>query len=167
MAQLNGTKWCGRCERTRPLSAFSKNRRRADGLQSYCKPCKSRVDREWYERRGGTQRKRNRGYVARNARYVWDYLLRHPCVDCGEGNPVVLEFDHVRGDKVNAVSNMVQRQFSIAALDEEIAKCEVRCANCHKIKTAREHGWHVHIPGQGRLDGGRPDRDPGDGVGGP
>ena len=103
------------------------------------------MDRSWYERRGDTQRERNKGYIARNAQHVWDYLLAHPCVDCGETDPIVLEFDHVRGEKVFALSNMVQRQFSLAKLDAEIAKCEVRCANCHKRKTAREQGWHASI----------------------
>ena len=139
------TKRCGACKRTLPCDSFQKNRRRSDGLQSACRACKAKRDRDWYERRGHTQRARNRSYIARNARHVWAYLLDHPCVDCGEANPVVLEFDHVRGEKVNAVSNMVRRQFSLAAIDAEIAKCEVRCANCHKIRTAETEGWHVHI----------------------
>ena len=139
------TKRCSRCERTLPTGAFSANRRRRDGLQTYCKACKSTVDRQWYEQRGHTQRARNKGYIERNARHLWAYLLDHPCVDCGETDPIVLEFDHVRGEKVNALSNMVRRQFSIAALDAEVAKCEVRCANCHKRKTAREQGWHAWI----------------------
>ena len=139
------TKWCSRCEQTLPIEAFSANRRRRDGRQTYCKSCKATVDRSWYERRGDTQRERNKGYIARNAQHVWDYLLAHPCVDCGETDPIVLEFDHVRGEKVFALSNMVQRQFSLAKLDAEIAKCEVRCANCHKRKTAREQGWHASI----------------------
>jgi hypothetical protein len=88
---------------------------------------------------------RNDGYKTRNAQHLWDYLLTHPCVDCGEVDPVVLEFDHVRGEKVAALSDMAKRQFSLAKLDAEIAKCEVRCANCHKRKTAREQGWHASI----------------------
>ena len=103
------------------------------------------VRRDWYERRGGSQRERNDGYLTRNAQHLWDYLLEHPCVDCGETDPVVLAFDHVRGEKVGALSNMSRRQFSIAKLDAEIAKCEVRCANCHARKTAREQGWHARI----------------------
>ena len=139
------TKWCNRCARTLPLAAFGRNRRRRDGRQVYCRECKATVDRDWYRRRGHTQKARNRGYVRRNAKHVWAYLLEHPCVDCGEADPIVLEFDHARGEKVGAVSNMVRRQFSLAALDVEIAKCDVRCSNCHKRKTAREQGWHAWL----------------------
>ena len=66
-------------------------------------------------------------------------------MDCGETDPVILEFDHVRGQKVGSLSNMAFRQFSLAKLDAEIAKCEVRCANCHKRKTAREQGWYASL----------------------
>ena len=152
MDDQSGTKWCNRCARTLSRSAFYKNRGRADGLQSYCRTCKKEGQREWYERHGKRQRERNTGYKARNAQHLWDYLAAHPCVDCGESDPVVLEFDHVRGRKVNSLSNMAIRQFSIAKLDAEIAKCEVRCANCHKRKTAREQGWHVRVVDRSDLD---------------
>ena len=141
----SGTKHCSRCDRTLPLASFSRNRKRSDGRQTYCKACKSLVDRSWYERRGHTQYARNDGHLARNAQHLWDYLVAHPCVDCGETDPVVLGFDHVRGVKVDALSNMSRRQFSIAKIGAEIAECEVRCANGHKRKTARERGWHVRV----------------------
>lgn len=54
------------------------------------------------------------------------------CVDCGfKDHPAALDFDHVRGVKLLNVSAAK----SIAQADAEIAKCEVRCANCHRIKT--------------------------------
>ena len=57
------------------------------------------------------------------------------CVDCGVSNPIILEFDHVRGSKVNNVADMVNQSYSLATIKEEIRKCEVRCANCHRIQT--------------------------------
>jgi hypothetical protein len=58
------------------------------------------------------------------------------CVDCGyKENPVALQFDHVRGEKTLAVSQMVSSCYSLKRIKEEIRKCEVRCANCHSIKT--------------------------------
>jgi len=65
------------------------------------------------------------------------------CVDCGIADIRVLEFDHVRGTKVAAISIMM-RDASFEKLRAEIAKCEVRCANCHAIVTYRRRGgsWH-------------------------
>ena len=72
-----------------------------------------------------------------------EYLLSHPCVDCGEKDPVVLEFDHVRGVKEWNVSLLVRSNSSWKRVLEEIEKCEVVCANCHKRRTAERcpEGW--------------------------
>lgn len=71
----------------------------------------------------------------RNKKYIQDYLLSHPCVDCGNSNIIVLEFDHITNDKKLDISNMSQHAYSIESLRKEIEKCEVRCANCHRIVT--------------------------------
>ena len=75
---------------------------------------------------------------------MWDYLKKHPCVDCGEKNPIVLEFDHLR-DKLIEVSRLVQYT-SINKVQSEIEKCEIRCANCHRRKTAIQFGWYKNFP---------------------
>jgi hypothetical protein len=67
--------------------------------------------------------------------YVTAYLLEHPCVDCGEPDPIVLEFDHVRGEKLYNVGDIPRQACGMATLLAEIAKCEVRCANCHRRAT--------------------------------
>jgi len=63
---------------------------------------------------------------------VFGYLLEHPCVDCRLSDIRVLEFDHLR-DKKFCIGSM--REHSVDSIINEIAKCEVRCANCHRIKT--------------------------------
>lgn len=70
---------------------------------------------------------------------VFAYLIDHACVDCGETDPVVLDFDHLR-DKVDNVSSLVVLRRPWLEILAEIAKCEVRCANCHARKTARGIG---------------------------
>ena len=76
--------------------------------------------------------------------YVSMYLSTHPCVDCGEEDPTVLEFDHVRGEKRFCVSRAVSHG-TWEVLLEEIDKCDVRCANCHRRKTAKDQGWYKII----------------------
>ena len=56
------------------------------------------------------------------------------CVDCGITNHIVLDFDHLRDKKYN-VSRMIHDGFSWKAILKEISKCEVVCANCHRIRT--------------------------------
>jgi hypothetical protein len=80
----------------------------------------------------------------RNTQYVWDYLKNHPCIDCGETDPIVLEFDHIQ-EKSENISLLIGLRASIDRITKEIAKCEVRCANCHRRKTARELNWYTNI----------------------
>ena len=79
-------------------------------------------------RRNKKQRRINKEYVA------FIKSLSH-CIDCGNDNDVVLEFDHVRGEKRANVSDMAHQSYSVESLQLEIEKCEVRCANCHRIQT--------------------------------
>jgi hypothetical protein len=90
------------------------------------------------------QRARGRNKVAREQgrKFAWDYLSTHPCVDCGECDPVVLEFDHVKGIKVASISSLVAMGYSIPTIQKEIEKCEVRCANCHREKTFGQLNWY-------------------------
>ena len=71
----------------------------------------------------------------RNKEYVKAHLEKSPCIDCGISDIRVLEFDHVRGVKHKNISDLSKHGASIKKLQEEIDKCEVRCANCHRIKT--------------------------------
>lgn len=80
-------------------------------------------------------------YRARNRQKAYQYLADHACVDCGEPDPMVLEFDHINGTKLGNISDMISGAFSWRRILEEIEKCDVRCANCHRRKTARDYKW--------------------------
>lgn len=69
-------------------------------------------------------------------KYVNDYLLTHPCVDCGETDIIVLEFDHLRDKEYNI--STLSRFGTLKQLENEINKCVIRCANCHRRKTYSE-----------------------------
>jgi len=134
---MSDTKWCPRCEKEKPLSDFNGNTSRHDGLQGMCRICQREYDREYYyrsPRRRAEIRQRNAKQRVRARRHVRKYLTAHPCTDCGESDPIVLDFDHV-SDKNNCISDMVRQGYSTQAIQAEIDKCEVRCANCHRRKT--------------------------------
>jgi len=134
-------KRCGRCGEWKPLEEYGFRVKAMGTRQSICRDC-TRIYRAAYDARHSTKflhdriAAHNRRYRALNRRFVDDYLAEHPCVDCGESDIVVLEFDHVHGDKRGAVSALIARAWSTNRIAEEIAKCEVRCANCHRRRTA-------------------------------
>ena len=117
----------------------------AQDIESYahrpeCKDCTKAYLKQYY------LDNRERILAAANARrrpgveYALEYLRSHPCVDCGEPDILVLEFDHVE-----SVGGKAPRVFTLAAnldrMKAEIEKCEVRCANCHTRRTREQFGW--------------------------
>lgn len=82
-----------------------------------------------------------RAHIARNRDIVLQHLLSHPCVDCGQHDLEVLEFDHVRGRKLGSVAQMAGYPVREERLRAEIAKCEVRCVNCHRRRSSRAGRW--------------------------
>lgn len=73
---------------------------------------------------------------------IYKYLENHTCVDCPEKDPVVLDFDHrYLYDKKMTVTDLIRNGYAIETIFQEIDKCEVRCANCHRRRTAKQFGW--------------------------
>jgi hypothetical protein len=139
------TKCCPKCRQIKCASEFP---RREPGRQSpsaYCKPCQRIYSRAHYQRNKGKHNERRsqhrREYRLRNIEFVAGVLGNSSCIDCGERDPIVLEFDHVSGTKRYDISRMTNIGKSIASIEEELAKCVVRCANCHRRKTARTGYW--------------------------
>lgn len=125
---------CMRCKQYKSLCDFDfavKRRRRN------CKTCQAFVNSdEEVERRKKKACEKSSISASRGMTYVCEYLLKHPCVDCGEEDIRVLDFDHVRGEKYMDITNM--RCLNLEKIQEEIDKCEVRCGNCHMIKTCND-----------------------------
>jgi hypothetical protein len=137
-------KTCTRCGEMKPLDQFPPVRRsEPEKLQTWCRACFSAANKRNYWKNPERERARHLVQTTRkreeNRRRVIEYLLSHPCVDCGEKDIVVLQFDHLR-DKSFNVSTMIASGTSWVRIEAEIAKCVVRCANCHRLKTARAWG---------------------------
>src|SRR5437016_5813554 len=148
-------KRCSGCEQEKEASEFQKNRSSKDGLQDQCKACRKITDRRMYLKRSPEQiarfREWNERAIKRNIRSTYENLLEHPCVDCGERDPVVLEFDHINGDKRGNIANLTRSGRSWKKIHAEIEKCEVRCANCHRRATAKRLGSWRYIWNQDSL----------------
>lgn len=76
-------------------------------------------------------------------RKMMNFYKNNPCVDCGESDPRVLDFDHLNNKKHN-VSTLLRKEYSWDSILEEARKCEVRCANCHRIKTSIEQNHYTN-----------------------
>jgi hypothetical protein len=132
------TRECRVCGAERPLSEFPLRFARTGIRHHICLSCQREVAARWYTELVGrpVRAQRPRGAVSRAelAARVFSYLAEHPCVDCGEADPIVLEFDH-RRDKIADVATLVHDRHPWEAIAVEIAKCEVRCGNCHRRRT--------------------------------
>jgi|18_taG_2_1085343.scaffolds.fasta_scaffold213316_1 hypothetical protein len=97
-------------------------------------------NKEQYSERNKRNKKKR---TKENTQYRREVLQQNPCVDCGEKDPCLLEFDHVRGIKKYNLSRMWTTGYSLDKIKEELKKCDIRCANCHRKKTATEKGWYA------------------------
>ncbi|HZN16349.1 MAG TPA: hypothetical protein VFB78_18945 [Acidimicrobiales bacterium] len=135
-------KRCSTCRQWKPLNDFNRRSTAKDGRQWSCRSCNSDYHRRNKARHNAQIHARTKREVRANTERLWAYLLGHPCVDCGEADPVVLEFDHLR-DKRRNVAQLV-RGWPWSTVLAEIAKCEVVCANCHRRRTyTRQGSWRV------------------------
>ena len=130
---------CPSCGVTRPAVEFPDRGtrcldcRRAAGRAHY------RANREYYLAKA---RRRQQRVVLETREWLLTYLREHPCVDCGNKDVRVLEFDHRDGaTKLRAIAILAGQGFGLARVKAEIEQCEVRCANCHRIRTHLQRGW--------------------------
>jgi ferredoxin-like protein FixX len=83
--------------------------------------------------------------------WIYNYLKRNKCVDCGENDVLTLDFDHVTGNKrFNIARAFMDKNMTIEILAEEINECEVRCRNCHVIRTHKVNdSWKYRMDRKG------------------
>jgi hypothetical protein len=138
-------KICYRCGIEKSRDEFHKNSKRADGLQTYCKSCKSAIsaeifkfDRVYRERQVAGNARNRRS----NRKFVAAYKAEKGCVICGEDHPSALDLHH-RDPSVKdaAVSEMVYG--SKDRIMKEIDKCVVLCSNCHRKHHAGVKGFEI------------------------
>lgn len=139
-------KVCTKCKKEKTINEFN-FKIKALGLRQYqCKECTRLFVKNHYNknRRYYLKKTQERNIELRlkTLNYQRQYLEQNPCVDCGESDVAVLEFDHIgKVSKFKAISSLIRARYSLEKIKKEINKCEVRCANCHRRKTAKDFKW--------------------------
>jgi len=144
VSDLSAVRVCARCHVAKPLAEFQLKNPSKGWYRSYCRPCASDYGKEHYRQNLvaylGRNRIRRTLDRPRNRRLVADYLADHPCIDCGEADSIVLEFDHRDpATKSDDVGRIVHTGTAVA-VRAEIEKCDVRCGNCHRRRTLIQFG---------------------------
>jgi len=118
------------CKESKVFEDFAKSTTTKDGLQRGCRKCKS----EQYQKNSGKYKEASK--KSRERRYAKLVEIKDkPCMDCGIKYPAcVMEFDHVDDNKISNISNLMLKS-SWQVILEEIEKCELVCANCHRLRT--------------------------------
>lgn len=138
------SKICSKCKAEKDLLEFHKRSKSEDGFASWCKECNKNARKASYKKEPSVQKGLARKTVLRNKEYIYQKLLNSSCVDCGENNPCLLEFDHIMGDKVRGVCEGAVRGWSLEKIDKEISKCEIRCICCHRLKTLERSNAYIY-----------------------
>lgn len=152
LQSTEGIRICRTCGVAQPLSEFALKNERTGSRSTQCRSCQRTYAKEHYARNRDVYlrkaKRRNSSVRDRFARFLIAYFRDHPCVDCGVTDPRILEFDHREGvEKLAAIATLLKAQ-AWDAMIAEIAKCDVRCASCHRRKTARQFGWErSHVRG--------------------
>ena len=135
-------KLCSKCQVNKPVTDFSKDKHAKDGLAYYCKPCASAGSRKSY-----STRKQNKDWYSNYRQgYKLKYkerkdkavqLLGGKCNDCGGSFPnCVFDFHHL-DESVKDMNPSKALTLNEETMLEELSKCVLLCANCHRIRH-----WH-------------------------
>jgi hypothetical protein len=143
------TKTCTKCELTKDISQFQPIQRRGKTYYlGMCRECSGKYQRNY-------KKTSESGATVEQKRQVVQQAKDVPCMDCGNRfPPECMDFDHVRGVKRAGIAKMVVIPYSMQSLREEMAKCDVVCACCHRIRTNADKDLHHQRIMAGRVRAG-------------
>lgn len=131
-------KYCPGCRTEKDTSEFRSNIKRKDGLQGYCIVCDKAKQSKHYQENKAKYVQRAIKSRQLNVQWWKDYKKTLKCSKCQEDHPSCLQFHHLNPDNKEVTISKVIRRWGKDKILQEVAKCEVLCANCH----FKEH-WRI------------------------
>lgn len=133
------TKACPKCKTTKLITEYTRHTGRPTGAHSWCRQCMRTANNARYKAnpafRERIRRNANRRASA-TQEWLLEYLLAHPCIDCGDTDIRTLDFDHRNPkEKHLSICVMLKKSLALDAIKDEVRKCDVRCASCHRKRT--------------------------------
>lgn len=143
---------CNFCGLSKPIAELMKDSQRAKGYRNKCYPCLRKEKKEYYQRvklvgkqgfnyellakRTNWAGRKLKEHDDKYRKNFLDGLRSGPCVDCGNTfPPCAMDFDHLPGTvKLFGIMNR-WRSRPWDDMLTEIAKCEIVCACCHRVRT--------------------------------
>jgi hypothetical protein len=138
------TKVCSKCNTRKNTEEFSFRNKNKGSRRAECKACFKPLSQNHYKknRQAYNQRGIERRKITRD--WILTYLSSKKCKDCGNSDIRVLEFDHVADNKSYNIAILIAKGYGLVTLNKEVEKCEVVCANCHKIRTDEKNNSYRH-----------------------
>lgn len=143
-------KFCPKCLQQKQITDYNKNKNKKSGYHNICRECMKIISKRHYredkQKHIGLVKKNQAKYIKRNQEFIINYLLKNPCILCGEKDILVLEFDHQENKEYNLC--YMTRNHSIEMIKNEISKCQVLCRHCHIRKTRKDQNdyrWQWYI----------------------
>lgn len=128
-------KTCTKCNESKELKFFPKNKKYTLGVWCYCKKCVSDMGSSYYKENRDLKLFKIKQTEIDKYTYV-EQIKSKPCADCKiQYHLSAMEFDHLPGCKKLFNIGSGLRKYGLEKLKQEIAKCEVVCSNCHHVRS--------------------------------
>lgn len=138
-------KLCPKCQTKKEATTqnFAWKSKSKGTLQSYCKVCHKEYRENHYQKNKTKYINKSKEWATARLIEFYEWLKTQQCVDCGNDDFRVLDLDHLYNKQFD-ISRKI-RDVKFETLLKEIAKCEVVCANCHRIRTAERGNWYQYL----------------------
>ena len=134
---------CTKCKVDKNDAEFALKYKATGKKLSNCRACQKIYARSHYLRNKDEVIKKVAKHKFKVREKFVEYLTGKSCITCGNNDIRVLEFDHREpSSKLSTISSLVAMSSSWSKILNEIGKCDILCANCHKIKTSVQFNWH-------------------------